>query len=290
MQTNRNLPDSGQFPSSDGDSEISLLDILIFLKVAWKSIVLMGLLGLAISVAYLLLTPNQFEAVANIAMAPVPADKNPLGVNIEEPQALINRMSMPSSFDASVIQTCDLQESSNLPAQLSKAIKLSIPKGVANVVELKVTRPSPELAQACAASVFDGIAKSQAQMIGPLAQATKASNSARLTKVDERLTQDKVLLAKAEQPRGVLSPAYFSILTEIHALEDEREKLTASIDAKDMQSANLQSPIYVADKPVYPKKLISLLAGLMGGLFLGLLIALGRQMMAKLKSEAGGAL
>ena len=286
MQTNRNLPDSGQLSSSDGDSEISLLDILIFLRGAWKSIVLMGLLGLAISATYLLLTPNQFEAVANIAMGRIASS----GANIEEPVALINRMSLPSSFDATVIASCGLQESTNLAAQLSKAIKLSIPKGVANVVELKVTRPSPELAQACAASVFDVIAKSQAQMIGPLAQATKASNSARLTKVDERLTQDKVLLAKAEQPRGVLSPTYFSILTEIRTLEDEREKLTASIDAKDVQSANLQSPIYVADKPVYPKKLISLLAGLMGGLFLGLLIALGRQMMAKLKSEAGGAL
>lgn len=277
------------FPPSDSPSlgdEISLLDILIFLKGAWKSIVLMGLLGLAISATYLLLTPNQFEAVANVAMGRIPSS----AVNIEEPVALINRMSLPSSFDAAVIASCGLQDSGNLATQLFKSIKLSIPKGVVNVVELKVTRPSPELAQACAASVFDGIAKSQAQMIGPLVQAAKASNSARLTKVDERLTQDKVLLAKTEQPRGVLSPAYFLILTEIRTLEDERDKLSASIDTMGVQTANLQSPIYVADKPVYPKKLISLLAGLIGGLFLGLLIALGRQMMAKLKSEAGGVL
>jgi len=199
-------------------------------------------------------------------------------------------MSLPSSFDAAVITSCGLQDSGNLAAQLSKAIKLSIPKGVANVVELKVTRPSPELAQACAASVFDVIAKSQAQMIGPLAEANKTRNSDRLVKVQDRLAQDKALLSKAEQPRGVLSPTYFSILTEIRTLEDERDKLSASIDVMGVQTANLQSPIYVADKPVYPKKLISLLAGLMGGLFLGLLVALGRQMMAKLKSEAGGVL
>ena len=286
MQTNRNLPDSGQFPSSDGDSEISLLDILIFLKGAWKSIVLMGLLGLAISATYLLLTPNQFEAVANVAMGRIPSS----AVNIEEPVALINRMSLPSSFDAAVIASCGLQDSGNLATQLSKSIKLSIPKGVVNVIELKVTRPSPELAQACATSVFDGIAKSQTQMIGPLAEANKTRNSDRLVKVQDRLAQDKALLSKAEQPRGVLSPTYFSILTEIRTLEDERDKLSASIDVMGVQSANLQSPIYVADKPVYPKKLISLLAGLIGGLFLGLLIALGRQMMAKLKSEAGGVL
>ena len=37
-------------------------------------IVMMGLAGLVISGIYLLITPNQYEAVANIAMARVPAD------------------------------------------------------------------------------------------------------------------------------------------------------------------------------------------------------------------------
>ena len=267
------------------EDEISLLDILIFLRGAWKTIGLMGLIGLVVSGAYLIITPNQYEAVANIAMARVPADKNPLGVNIEEPQALINRMSVPSSFDAAILNACGLQDAATLAAQMSKVIKLSIPKGVANVIELKVTRSSPELASACAKSVYESIAHSQAQMIGLMAEAFKANNSARLAKVEERLIQDKALLAKAEQPRGVLSPAYFPILTEIRALEDERATLLVLVEAKD-----LQSPIYVADKPVYPKKMMSLIAGLMGGLLLGLLIALGRQMYAKLKSEAGGAL
>ena len=279
------MSESSNGQAGSGD-EISLLDILIFLKGTWKTIAITGILGFILSGIYLIITPNQYEAIANIAMGRIASS----GANIEEPSALVNRMSLPSSFDAAVIASCGLQDSGNLATQLSKSIKLSIPKGAVNVIELKVTRPSPELAQACATSVFDGIAKSQTQMIGRLAEANKTRNSDRLVKVQDRLAQDKALLSKAEQPRGVLSPAYFLILTEIHTLEDEREKLTASIDAKDVQSANLQSPIYVADKPVYPKKLISLLAGLMGGLLLGLLIALGRQMYAKLKSEAGGAL
>ena len=172
------------------EDEISLLDILIFLRGAWKTIGLMGLIGLVVSGAYLIITPNQYEAVANIAMARVPADKNPLGVNIEEPQALINRMSVPSSFDATVLNACGLQDAATLAAQLSKVIKLSIPKGVANVIELKVTRSSPELASACAKSVYELIAHSQAQMIGPMAKASKTNNSARLAKVEERLVQD----------------------------------------------------------------------------------------------------
>jgi len=268
----------------NGDQEISLLDILRFLKGAWKTIAIAGTLGLAGAGAYLLMTPNEYEAVANIAMARIPVDKNPLGANIEEPVALINRMSVPSSFDASVIQACDLQESSNLPAQLTKAIKLSIPKGVANVVELKVTRSSPELAQACADAVYQTIAKSQTQIMDPIAQAT----SARLAKVEERLAQDKALIGKAEQPKSAVSPTYFAILSEIRNLEDEREKLATAVNASGMQTTNLQLSIYLANKPVFPKKPLSLLVGLMGGLFLGGLIALARQMIAKLQNEAGG--
>jgi len=283
---NQNLPSSRLL---NDDQEISLLDILRFLKGAWKMIVIAGALGLAGAAVYLLITPNQYEAVANITMARVPADKNPLGVNIEEPQTLINRMSVPSSLDATIIQACGLQESNNLPAQLTKAMKFSIPKGVANVVELKVTRPTPEIAQNCANAVYEAIAKSQTQMIDPIAQATKAGNSARLAKVEERLAQDKNLLAKAEQPKGAVSPAYFAILSEMRNLEDEREKLATTVNTNSVQATSLQSPIYVADKPVFPKKSLSLVAGLMGGLFLGVLLALGRQMVARFKSEAGGA-
>ena len=269
----------------NGDQEISLLGILIFLKGAWKVIGLMGLGGLVVSGAYLIMTPNQYEAVVNIAMARVPADKNSLGVSIEEPQALINRMSVPSSFDAVVLNACGLQDVVTLAAQMTKAIKLSTPKGVANVIELKVTRSSPELASACAKSVYELIAYSQAQMIYPIAEAFKANSIARLLKVEERLAQDKALLVKAEQPRGVLSSAYFPILTEIRSLEDERATLLALVDTKGVQTANLQSPIYAADKPVYPKKALSLFFGLVGGAFLGLFIALGRQSLLSKKTK-----
>ena len=267
------------------EQEISLLDILLFLKGAWKTILITALLGLVIAFIFLLVAPNQFEAVANIAMGRV----SPGSANIEEPQALINRMSLPSSFDASAISACGLQDASNLAEQLSKAIKLSIPKGVANVAELKVNRPTPELAQACANSVFEAIVKSQTQMIEPMAQAAKSNNSVRLAKVEARLAQDKTLLARAGEPKNAVSPAYFAILSEIRTFDDEREKLLTSIHASAAQTATLQSPVYVADKPIYPKKALSLLAGLMGGVFLGIVIALTRQILPKLKAQLQGA-
>jgi hypothetical protein len=262
--------------------EISLIDILIFLKGAWKTIAITSILGFFISVAYLLIATNQYEALTNISMMRV----SPAGANIEEPAALIARMSLPTSVDDSVMIACGLQDSPNMQAQFTKAIKLIIPKGVANVVELKVTRPSPELANACVMSVIKFITNSQTLLNSPNLEASKV----RLTKIDERLVEDKALLGKIDPTRGPVSPSYFAILQEIRSLEDERDKTLKILDAKDMQVANLHFPIDLANKPVYPKKTLSLIAGLLGGIFFGFLIALSRKMVAKVKNEVGSAL
>lgn len=277
------------------DPEISLLDILLFLKRAYKTIAVTTVFGLIVASMFLLLIPNQYEALANIAMGKVA----PGGANIEEPQALINRMSLPTSLDSTTLQACDLQvvgEASNsanpqapTAKQLTKVIKLAIPKGVANIVELKVIRPSVEAAKVCANSVFETIARSQAQIIEPIAQQTKAANGVRLAKVETRLAQDKSLLAKSGESKGAVTQTYFALLSEIRNLEDEREKLLATIDTSAVQTAILQSPVYVAEQPIYPKKAVSLLAGLFGGLFLGVLIALTRQTLPKFKAQLQGA-
>ncbi|MBU3563616.1 Wzz/FepE/Etk N-terminal domain-containing protein [Polynucleobacter sp. Tro8-14-1] len=267
---------------SEGADEISLIDILIFLKGAWKTIAITGVLGLFTSVAYLLIATNQYEALANIYMMRV----SPAGANIEEPAALIARMNLPAGVDDSVMVACGLQDAPNMQAQFTKAIKLSIPKGVANVVELKVMRPSPELANACAMSVIKFITNSQTLLNSPNLEASKA----RLTKVDERMAEDKVLLSKIDPTRGPASPSYFAILQEIRNLEEERDKTLKILEATDVQATNLNLPINVGNMPVYPKKVLSLATGLLCGLFLGCLIALLRQMIAKFKSEVGGPL
>ena len=80
-------------PNSPLEQEISLLDILRFLKSAWRTIAIAGLVGIALSVAYLVITPKQYEATAQIAMAQIGAannnnnnnNLNPLGIKIEPP-------------------------------------------------------------------------------------------------------------------------------------------------------------------------------------------------------------
>lgn len=274
-----------ELKESESDLEISLLDILLFLKSAWKMIAITGILGFGASSLYLLLTPNQYEAVANIQMALIPAPNNS-GGNVEEPAALIARMSLSNSWDSVVTSSCGMGNQPDAAIKLSKIVKLTIPKGVTSVVELKVTLPTPELANACATSVIDLISKVWAQKIGAIQEA----NQTALGKVNERLADDTALLAKARQPGLPISPTYFALLTEIRYLEDQREKLLDLVDGKQLQNSIQQPQIYVADKPIYPKKVMSLLVGAMGGVFLGLLAAFLRQMIAKLKAQSQGVL
>ncbi|MGL6056091.1 MAG: hypothetical protein ACRC0O_12705 [Vibrio metschnikovii] len=267
---------------------IPLIAILFFMGKSWKIIFSFGLFGLFASMAFLWVTPSQYEAIAIIHVANVADDKNPLGVNVEEPAALISRMSLPTIYEQAVISACGIDQSPSAGSALLRVIKLTIPKGVNNAIELRLTRPSVQTAKACANSVFEQIASVQSQMLELIERRTKAVISVRLGLVEERLAQDKALQAKYGGPKNSDLSGHIALLSDIRIQEEEREKIHA-IETRTNQTATLQSPVYVADSPVFPKKGLSLVAGLMGGLFLGVLIALVRQVLPKFKAQLQGA-
>ena len=274
----------------NSDHEISLLDILRFLKGAWKAIAIFGLIGIALSIAYLAITPKQYEASVQITMAQIGAANNnninPLGVNIEEPALLIARLSSPTSFTSEVIAACGLQDQENPSVLLSKSIKLTLLKGVANVVELKTFGPTPQLAQECALAVFDLIKTTQAQIVAPYIEEAKV----KLADDEDRLQKAKDLVTRSDKSGSAMSASYLSTRDEIRYLLDEITSLKNVVSSNQNRSTRMVAPIYAGDAPIGPKKRMVLAAGLFGGLFLGLLVALARQMVLKLKSAAGGVL
>ncbi len=268
-------------------SEISLLDILHFFKGTWKVIAITGLAGLIVSVTYLVATPKKFEAVAQIAMAQISAANNnnsinPLGVNIEEPSLLISRLSFPTSFPPLVLSSCGINESSNLPVTLSKSIKLTLPKGVANVVELKTLGKSSEVALTCARAIFELIKDTQAQMVAPYIADAKI----KLDDDMKRLAKAKDLVAKADKQGSAMGAAYLSTRDEISFLLDEITALKNVVSSNHNRATRVIAPIYVSDAPISPKVLFVLVSGLLSGLFLGLILSLMRHMWARLKVDS----
>ncbi|MBU3589065.1 hypothetical protein ICN25_03080 [Polynucleobacter sp. 80A-SIGWE] len=265
--------------------EISLIDILCFLKGTYKIILTLGATGLVIATAYLAVTPKQYEAVAQIAMAQVGAtnsgNNSPLGINIEEPPLLISRLSSPASFPSMVLGICGVDEGPNSAAMLSKSIKLMSPKGVANVIELKTFGKSPEAASSCAQAIFELIKATQAQIVAPYIADAKM----RLDDDIERLSKAKELVAKADKLGSTAGVSYLLTRDEIRFLLDEIAVLKNVVIGNQIRVTRLIAPIYASDTPTAPKKWLALVAGLFGGLFLGLILALACKSWIKLKAD-----
>ena len=288
---NQPLPRLTGSQEIDLQEEISLIDILCFLKGAYKVIIIFGLIGMALSIAYLAMTPNQYEASVQITMAQIGATNNnnninPLGVNIEEPALLISRLSSPTSFTPETIAACGLQGQVNAGVSLSKSIKLTPAKGVASVVELKTFGGTPQSAQECALGVFDLIKTTQSQIVAPYVEEAKV----KLADDEDRLQKAKEVVARSDKSGAAIGASYLSTRDEIRYLLDEITALKNIVTSNQNRATRMVAPIFASDAPIAPKKRMVLAAGLLGGLFLGLLIALARQMVLKLKSAAGGVL
>jgi uncharacterized protein involved in exopolysaccharide biosynthesis len=267
------------------DQEISLIDIVNFLKNAWKTIVMTGVVGILIAIAYLLLAVPQYEATAQIKLAQLNFNGPGLGAPIEDQNSLLARLQFPSNFTQPVITACEYDNKTDPAQSLAKDLKFSIPKGMVNIIELKTLAPSPEKALACANAVVDQIAKLQRAMIETYVDEAKTQ----LEIYNEKLESAHRIIAKADQAGSAMSAAYLGARDEIAFYLAAKEKMQILMNSAQQKAVQLAAPIFIPQKPVSPKKSISLLAGLFGGMFLGLVIALGRQQYRayKVKSQEG---
>lgn len=255
--------------------QIPLQEVLFFLKSAWKIITLSVILGCGISSVYLMIAPNQYQAVASIVMGKVFSEKNPLGVDIEHPAELIVRLKNQTSFNESVIQACGLESISNNRATLFGVVELTVLAGTTSLVELKVKSSSPQLALSCASSVYDQILESQAIMMVNAQKLIDDNARNRLLELQQLINEDTILLRKFSNNQYA-AVAYLSLLADIRKLESEKAQILKALNGQYTQSAKLQSPIYVGDKPVQPRSFAIFVASLLGSLLLGLFIALWR--------------
>ena len=258
-----------------GEDEISLLDILLFFKDEYRFILGFTLLGFVGAASYLWTVPKQYEARAQIKMAQISAGNvvSPSGTTIEEPQALIARMAIPTTYPKETITLCGLAEQKDGGSVLAKKVKLSLPQGLGGTVDLEIRDTSKEVAEACANAIYEFVKTSQAQLIAPYIE--EASKKLIIEK--ERLSRATEFIARADKSGSGVSGAYLATRDEIRYLLDQISTLQAVINGNESRAARLVAPIYVKDQPVFPQKRNSLLLGLLLGGFLGLLLAVARK-------------
>ncbi|QWD80033.1 hypothetical protein ICV01_01570 [Polynucleobacter sp. MWH-Spelu-300-X4] len=269
---------SEQFLNEAQEDEISIKDILDFFIASWKTILLTTFLGISGAVAYIWVTPNSYEGTMQVQMSQLASGSgknnvSPLGINIEDPLVLIARLKMPSIYDQANIEACSLSGKPNASEILVKKINATQLKGNNSVLEVKIQDVSVEQVTKCLESIFEKIRVTQKAIKEPFLEEAKQKVMAYETKLKE----SKSVIARADKSNSALSAAYLATRDEVRQLTDEIMDLNDFITAGENRRAKLISPIYVSDRPVSPKKLIGLLVGLLGGIFLGILWAMGRK-------------
>jgi uncharacterized protein involved in exopolysaccharide biosynthesis len=257
--------------NSNIEDEISLKDIVDFIIESWKVIFVTGVIGIIGATGYIFVTPNQYEATAQIQMAQL-STGGIGGTNLEDPNLLIARMKMPSSYDQAAIAACGYEGKPAAARSLSNMAKLSIPKGT-QMVELKVRGLSSEQATQCAESILRIIRDSQKAIAEPIIDEAKA----KLLKFSQLLQEAQSFIVKADKSSSAMTAAYLSTRDQIKFLTDETIRLNDLIVSNNSRQTKLISPIYSPENKASPKRVIALITGLFAGLILGLVLMLGQR-------------
>ena len=257
------------------EDEISLVDIFLFFKNKYRFIIGFALLGFVGGALYLWVVPKQYTASGQIKIAQISNGNfvNPSAINIEEPQALVARMALPTSYSKETISLCGLAEEKYAGALLAKKVKVIVPKGLSGAVDFEISDTSKEVAEACANAFYQFVKTSQAQLIAPyIDEASK-----KLIAEKERLSRATQFIGKADKLGSEGRVAHLVASDEIRYLLDQISTLQAMIDinGNESRAARLIAPIYV--KEASPPKRNSLLIGLLLGGFLGVLLATARE-------------
>lgn len=266
------------------EDEISLFDIFNFLQENWKTIAGVGLAGAVGASAYLAITPPQFESKVQIEMAQVhnsgsgsgsgSKNANTLGINIEAPEMLVERLKQPTTYTQEVIQACGVQDQMRPSEEMASLINASVPQKLSTVVEITIRRGTPELAMQCATAVFKMVHAQQAALYKPYLDESQKL----LATLQARLKENQDFLAKMNMA-GPSQMVYLASRDETLYLMNQINSLEQAISQH--TETRLVAPAYASPKAVFPKKTHTLLLGAISGLMFGLFVAMMRKALVK---------
>jgi hypothetical protein len=257
------------------DDEISLMDILLFLKASGGNIVKSTLVCLLAGGTYYFSVPKMYEATASIEMATVG------GEPVESPAVLLEKMKLPLYFSTATLQACGSDGGLSSQAKLFDKIKLSINKS-APMVSFVIQAPSTQEAKACLNAAIADVSSNQATIAKPWIDQKK-----------QKLNQLSEQLKISEKLREILTPlrinnnltdtqSTVSLLliilrktsaTEINDLRSQISSLKFELTEPRTRPTRLtNNSVYSSEASVNKRPLFTLWLCLALGVFLGLLV------------------
>ena len=258
-------------PKQQENDEISLIDILLFLKVSSRNVLLSTVVCLMVGVAYLLAAPKIYEVSATIKMALV------AGEVVESPEILLEKIKLPLFFSDATMRICGSDGELSSQGKFADKLKPTLNKS-APLISLSARANSTHEARACLEAAIGEIQKSQNE----LAKFTIEQKKRKLTTITEQLiieeNKTKNFLASMALNNNLLGSSNFYLhgfLTNRNEVNDLRRQI--SLLEEDLipprtQTCSLVNPMYAPEVTVEksPSFILGLFLAL--GVVLGLLI------------------
>jgi uncharacterized protein involved in exopolysaccharide biosynthesis len=266
------------------DDEISLWEIFDTLRARWKIIAAFGIAAPALAFAATLFIPNQYEARGLVQLAKVGnlqaaiRGEGGLSTQIESIPATLQRL----QSDAFALKALS---SLGFPSMISG----KEPKGT-GLLELTARSASPEQAKQAVEYAIQSLAGQHAQQ----AESTVRNLEQSLASTQTELTSTRALLQDLLGKTGSLTKIDPTIAVMMGQMQGQLVSQQAQLVERQLRLQLALSPLHTEPTKaveeivlptgaVYPKTRLVTLVALLGGLFLGVLVALLTQAWANRK-------
>ena len=256
------------------DDEIDLWDFFEHFKSGWLWWMVGACIGLLGAIGYLFVVPAQYEATAVVQPATigVASSGGLTKVPVEPIVQTLERLKLPTFYSKDAVKTCQVDHAKDLTTD----IKSSVIKGN-TLLMLKFRAESVAVAESCLTEVVDLLVASQDKAALPLIkelQQQRALTQKQIIELEQFLAQYDKSLTQTPAAPDIISLLFLTAESKRDELlnlqklyNDQRTMLTEPLT----QRLSVLEAIYTSDRPVFPKKSITVLGDLMGGFFVGLL-------------------
>lgn len=252
------------------DDEISIWDIVNFLKEGWLWLLGGLLLGLACAIGYLVVTPKMYDATAVLQPATVGMPSTTTtamkGAEVEPVAQTLERLKLPTFYTGDVVKACEAPSMQVLVG----SVNASQVKGN-SLIQVNYRASTVAAAEVCVNAVIEQLIESQAAVAAPLIKAMEEQLQVTQRQLNEAESfqsqlEKRALAASDSGSLLVLALTKRENVVRLQKLLGEQKVLLSAPVTQPMQ---LLEPIYAPEKPVLPKKMPVLAGGLFGGLVLG---------------------
>ena len=266
------------------DDEISIADIILFLKSHKKMILIFVIIGTLLGGLYVNFTEPVYKGSVLISPAKI------AGEFVVNPKVTVTKLDMNSYYSKETFLNCNpdfyKDKDKDINYSITNLVKASITKD-GDLIQLQMQNKNKTVIKDCLNSIVDDIRASQNRIADPLIQLKNNE----LTLLEEKLknaeefkvklNENQIKELKINGERFSVDLLYTTMILfnskDIKETLIEINKIKTELSSEQTKPANKVLPISI-EKKLFPTPHLGARIGLFLGLCLGILIALIKQM------------